>query len=321
MRSVSILLLFFCCQTFAADWQPYPAELPQFDYSDSRLQEFWPQLNQGPGLPYPDETFLRDMMATYPQLAEFTLALARQPDAHPALQALLNDDLQPLATASQQVWRLHYEGRFQQAYELGKQLGPAGAIPALYSKLMYAALIVQDKDTKLATFREAAAESERLLPLAPDYAFAEFGLAYAHARILELLDTSAATATGFLGDTQDAMANLQERYPQQALYPAMLGGLHAGVVERVGSFVGRITYGSTESRALAAFSRALELQNQLPVIYNEYVNALARLDEDKYHDSMITLLQQCVKLPVLSAEEALNRQVCANHLQQWQGAE
>lgn len=321
MRFISVFLFSFCCQVFAADWQSYPAELPQFDYSGSRLQEFWPQLNQGPGLPYPDERFLRDMLAKYPQLAEFTFDLARQPGAHPALQALLNDNLQPLAEASQQVWRLHYEGRFQQAYELGKQLGPAGAIPALYSKLMHAALIVQDKDSRLATFREAAAESERLLPLAPDYAFAEFGLAYAHARILELLDTSAATATGFLGDTQEAMADLQKRYPQQALYPAMLGGLHAGVVERVGSFVGRITYGSTESRALDAFHRALELQDQLPVIYNEYANALARLDKDKHHDTIITVLQQCVKLPVLSAEEALNRQACADHLQQWQDAE
>lgn len=320
MRSVSVLLLSFCCQAFAADWQPYPADLPQFDYSDNRLQEFWPQLNQGPGLPFPDESALRALLDKYPQLLDYSQDQARLPEAHPALKALLTDNLQPLAEASQQVWRLHYEGHFQQAYELGRQLGPVGAIPALYSKLMYAALIVQDKDAKLALFREAAAESERLLPLAPDYAFAEFGLAYAHARILELLDTSAATATGFLGDTQDSMAELQERYPQQALYPAMLGGLHAGVVERVGSFVGRITYGSTETRALEAFKRALELQNKLPVIYNEYVNALARLDADKYRDRMITLLQQCVTLPVLSAEEALNRQVCADHLQQWQVA-
>ncbi len=161
---------------------------------------------------------------------------------------------------------------------------------------------------------------ERLLPLAPDYAFAEFGLAYACLAFSNYW-TPRRHGDRLWRQPRMPAANLQERYPQQALYPAMLGGLHAGVVERVGSFVGRITYGSTESRALAAFSRALELQNQLPVIYNEYVNALARLDEDKYHDSMITLLQQCVKLPVLSAEEALNRQVCANHLQQWQGAE
>src|SRR5690554_7915197 len=38
----------------------------------------------------------------------------------PAVKALLNDDLSPLAAALQQAWRLHYEGKFEQAYNLGR---------------------------------------------------------------------------------------------------------------------------------------------------------------------------------------------------------
>ena len=313
--------LIFCTAFFlsafshASNWQDYPPGLPSFDYAGERLQQHWPQLNLGTAQPWPDANFFRTMLQQYPQLQEYSLNLARQPDAHPALQALLQDDLQPLAAATQQVWRLHYQGQFQQAYELGMQLGPAGAVPALYAKLMHATLLTNDPERKLTLFREAAAESERLLPLAPDYAFAEFGLHYARARILELLDTGAASSSGFLGSTKNALQELSERDPEQALYPAALGGVQAGIVERVGSFVGRLTYGATESRAIAAFEQALLLQPGLPVIYQEFSTALARLNASKYHQRIQELLQRCVELPVYSAEEALNQARCAARLQ------
>ncbi len=151
--------LIFCTAFFlsafshASDWQDYPPGLPSFDYAGERLQQHWPQLNLGTAQPWPDTDFFYSMLQQYPQLREYSLNLARQPGAHPALQALLQDDLQPLAAATQQVWRLHYQGQFQQAYELGMQLGPAGAVPALYAKLMHAALLTNDPERKLTALR------------------------------------------------------------------------------------------------------------------------------------------------------------------------
>lgn len=317
MRIVLVVLSVLLSPLATANvWFTYPAELPQFHYDGDRLKQNWPLLSQGTAQPWPDAAFLLDMLKRYPQLRSYSLELAARPGAHPALKALQQQNLQPLATATQEVWRLHYQGQFQQAYELGMQLGPAGAVPALYSKLMYAALMVRDKEQKLALFREAAAESERLLPLAEGYGFAEFGLLYARARTLELLDTSAASASGFLGSTQEALRDLSGRYPEQALYPASLGGVQAGIVERVGSFVGRITYGATEARALESFEQALRLQPNLPVIYLEFSVALSRLDKRKYHQRIQELLGQCVKLPVYSAEEALNQARCSAELRQ-----
>lgn len=317
MRFLSVVFgLLTSSFVLAAPWQPYPDDLPVFRYPAGQLQQHWPQLTLGTAQPWPDQTAVHTLLTDYPQLQAAMLEQASQEQAHPALQALLQQQVQPLADALQQVWRLHYEGHFQQAYELGMQLGPLGAVPALYARLMHTALIVTDPDEKLALFRDTAAVSEQLLPLAPGYAFAEFGLLYARARILELLDTSGATASGFLGSTQDALQALAERYPQQGLYPASLGGMQAGIVERVGSFVGRLTYGATESRALAAFEKALSLQSGLPVMYFEYSVALGRLDADKYHQRRLELLQQCLALPVFSAEEALNQSFCARHYQQ-----
>lgn len=315
MRLFSLFLLLLSLAANAEDWLPYPDDLPQFDYSGDALAEHWLQLSAGPQLPFPDEPTIRELFSQYPALYEYSLTLTHQ---HPALQALADGDATPLAQAVQQIWRLHYSGHFQQAYELGMKLGPAGAVPALYAKNMYATLLVTEKDEKLSLFREAAAESEKLLPLTPDHPFARFGLAYSHARILELLDTGEATSSGYLSKTQDTLEELREMEPANALYPAVLGGIHAGVVDRVGSFIGRITYGSTATSAIESFDQALASQNKLPVIYNEYAKALGQMDASRYHGRRLELLRTCTTLPVLSAEEALNRVACSRQLKELQ---
>ena len=319
MRLFSVFLLTVSCACAqAGDGPPSPQNLLVFDYSGQRLQQHWAQLMSGPRLPYPDQQWLQATFSRYPDILKHTLTLAGEANAHPALRALQAGNSAPLTAAIQDVWRLHYEGQFQQAFRLGMQLGPAGAVPALYSRLMYATLLIQDPAKKLTLFRSAAAESARLLPLAEEDAFARFGQAYAHARILELLDTRAATGSGYLNDTQDTLQSLQELNPQNPLYPAMLGGIQAGVVGRVGSFIGRITYGATARRAEQAFERALSLEPHLPVIYNEYAKALGLMDAAHYHKRRLELLEQCTSLSVYSAEEALNRQACALQLTQLQ---
>lgn len=258
------------------------------------------------------------MAKKYPQLHEYMLEQARNPDAHPALKALLAGDTTPLAQAVQQVWRLHYAGKFKESYAEGMKLGVAGAVPAIYSKLMYGTFMVQDPQEKLAIFRDAADESQALLPMTPGYDFAEFGLLYARVRILERLNTTAALATGFLGSTQKSLKEFTVRNPQVSLYPTTLGGIQAGVVERVGSMIGRITYNATEGKTIEHFEEALKIEDNLPVIYNEYIVALNRINPKKHHDRIQKLSAQCHQLQPFSAEEALNQSLCGGAYQQQQ---
>ena len=312
----ALLLLTLTLSTSASDtrWHPYPEHLPQFDYQGDKLKQAWPQLTRATFIDYPSADNLQAEAQRYPQLMAYARQQAQQADAHPALKAALAGNYQPLADAVAEVWRLHFEGQFEKAYTLGSRLGPSGFIPALYSRLMHTALLEPDPDRRLAVYREISEMSQELLPRAPDHAFAVFGLAYAHARELELLSTSAATATDYLGQTRDTLEAMKQQYPERALYPAMLGGLHAGVVERVGSFIGRVTYGSTESGALEEFNQALALESELPVILHEYATALARLDDEDYAREIRQVLQLCTQLTVYSAEEALNQQACQNKL-------
>lgn len=323
-RYCSLIIFLLCLLTFNplhADaspkeitWFSYPEDLPAFDYSGDKLKQYWPLLAKASHLAFPDEGYLAGQMKRYPLLVQRLQEWSQDEHAHPSLKEAAAGNLQPLALALQQVWRLHFEGDFAQACTMGKELGPPGLMPALYAQLMHNTLLETDQDIKLAVYRKVSEEIEALLPLTPDNDFALFGLAYAQARELELLSTSAATATGYLDKTRDSLAALSKRFPERALYYAMTGGLHAGVVERVGSFIGRMTYSMGADGALESFSKTFELEKSLPVLYYEHAKALIRLDDDDYLDDIHNTLTQCLKIQVYNAEEALNQSACARLL-------
>ncbi|MBL4797330.1 MAG: hypothetical protein JKY50_07945 [Oleispira sp.] len=124
------------------------------------------------------------------------------------------------------------------------------------------------------------------------------------------MSTPAATASGLLGPTQRNLKKLHEEYPDNPLYSAMLAGIDAGIIERVGNFVGRITYGANEARTIKLFQQALKAQPNLAVLYNEFAQVILRLDNSDYDELLLTSLRQCDQLTIYSAEEALNQKSC-----------
>lgn len=295
-----------------SQWQSYPDNLQQFDYAGEKLAQNWPTLAAATGLPWPDAHFIESMMLEFPDLAERLKVLAQAEGASEALKASLKKDYQPLALAVQQVWRLHYEGKYQHAYETGLTLGPAGIFPAMYAKLIHTTYLIKDKETKAAQFEEVDKVISEILPFANNYAFILFGDSYQKARRLELMSTTAATASGLLGPTQDNLTALHQADPDNPLYSAMLAGIDAGIIERVGSFVGGMTYGADEDKALQLFQSALTIQPKLAVLYHEFAQVLLRLDNSDHKELLSSTLASCMQLEVFSAEEALNQLGCKN---------
>jgi hypothetical protein len=308
--------LFFCwlllASTSHSQWQSYPNNLQQFDYTGDKLAQNWPTLAAATGLPWPDAQFIESMMLEFPDLAQRLKVLAQAEGASEALKASLKKDYHPLALAVQQVWRLHYEGKYQQAYETGLTLGPAGIFPAMYAKLIHTTYLIKDKDIKAAQFEEVDKVISDILPFANNYAFILFGDAYQKARRLELMSTTAATASGLLGPTQDNLRALHQADPNNPLYSAMLAGIDAGIIERVGNFVGGMTYGADEDKALQLFQSALAIQPNLAVLYHEFSQVLLRLDNSDHEELLSSTLASCLRLEVSSAEEALNQLGCKN---------
>jgi hypothetical protein len=304
---VSSLLLAMASHS---QWVTYPEDLEQFDYSGDKLQQHWPQLAAATGLPWPDEAFIEAMMTKFPQLAEQLQKRANKDNAPAALKAALDNNYQPLAIAVQQVWRLHYQGQYQQANELGMTLTPAGLFPALYAKLIHTTYLVENNKEKEKGFVEVDKIIAQVLPIANDYHYIIFGNAYQKARRLELMSTTAATASGLLGPTQDDLRKLHKQFPDNSLYSAMLAGIDAGIIERVGSFIGGITYGADEDKTIERFQQALNAQPHLAVLYNEFAQVILRLDNSDYDALLLTSLKQCDQLTIYSAEEALNQKSC-----------
>lgn len=302
-------------RVYAEPWPAYPKDLPTFDFSGEKLKQNWSQIAKVTHLSYPDAKIILKELKQRPKLYEKLKQEAQKANAHPAIKALVKGDAQPIAKNIQDIWRDHFSGRFEMAYNKGIKLGLLGNIPALHAKLMTAILLVEDKDKKLNMLKEVEAVITKNVELSQGMPFVTFGQVYARMRILELLSTSAATSTGYVSASKDTTKKLQAQFPKRAIYPAMLGGMYAGIVERVGSFMGNIAYGATQKRAIKQLDKALQLESGLPVIYNEYARALARMDADKHKKEIIRLLKTCLTLTPSNAEEALNHSQCRQKLQ------
>lgn len=298
----------------AAVWPSYPKTLPVFDFSGDKLKQNWHKIAKVTYLPYPDAKFILNELKQRPNLYKKIKQEGSQANAHPALKALASGNAEPLALALQDIWRDHFSGRFQQAYNKGMKLGLLGNIPALHAKLITAVLLVKDKQQKLDMLKSVEKIISQNAELSEGMPFVIFGQNYARMRILELLSTSDATATGYVSASKASTQKLQKQFPKRAIYPAMIGGMYAGIVERVGSFLGSISYGATESKAIKELEQAVKFEQNLPVIYNEYALALMRMDKDAHKKRITTLLKQCLKLVPVNAEEALNRQQCQSKL-------
>ncbi len=313
-------LVFICSCLLAltshSQWVDYPKDLQQFDYSGNKLHQFWPQLSAATNLPWPDEAFIQAMMVKFPLLANQLKQRAKDEHAPAELKATLNNNYQPLALAVQQVWRLHYQGQYEQAYQLGISLSPAGLFPALYAKLIHTSYLVSSREQKEELFIEVDQAIAQFLPISNNYHFIVFGDAYQKARRLELMSTPAATASGLLGPTQDNLKQLHQQFPNSPLYSAMLAGIDAGIIERVGNFVGSLTYGANEKKLIKLFQQALKAQPNLAILHNEFALGILRLDNSDYDDILLNSLNQCDQLTVYSAEEALNQVSCRKLLAQ-----
>lgn len=291
-------------------WNKYPNSLTQFDYSGEKLKQHWSTLSAGPKIPWPDEEYVENMLKIYPEILERTVKQANEINSHPSLRYIEKKDFKPIALALQEVFRLHYQGEFQAAYQLGKKLGPLGLAPGLYSKLIHTTFLVNDTNLKTERYLEVDKILSVLLPIASDYEFLLLGDTYQKSRRLELLSMSEALLSGLLGPTQQQSKKLHSLSPNTPMYRALIAGLDAGIIERAGGFLASVSYGASESDAIEHFNQAMIAEPQLAVLYNEYIQALLRMGLEKSSEPVSTLMNMCLNLTVYSAEEALNQSRC-----------
>ena len=312
------LLMLTSLQLAAQNWQPYPESLPQFSFSDQQLTEHWSALTGDLRGPLPTAEALLDDAERWPEAYGFTEQLliekAREDERFAAFSDGLQGQEEAYAYLVRQAWRLLLEGRFQEARDLGLSLGPAGYFPGLYAQALQASLIETDAKRREALLKDVIEKTAAILPLAPEHPMIRFGNAYGKARILENLSPSAAMSTGYTSEVKAQLEQLIAENEQDVYAITLLGGVHAGIIDKAGRMLGRMTYGARQGTMEEMFERALALNPHYPGLYLEYARALEKVEGRSARRQIRELLETGAALPARSAEEALMVEACRRML-------
>ena len=211
----------------------------------------------------------------------------------------------PDAEALREAWRAFHRGDFQQAWDAGRALGPAGCAPAGKAAATYATYLERDAKRAAAVLNEAAGLCEKACAALPEHANSHYLLAYCLGRYAQKISVTRALADGLAGRVKSALERTLELEPRHAEAHAASGTYHAEVIGKVGSLLGALTYGASESEALANYRKALKLHPDSAILRVEYARGLLLMDDSRIAEAR-KLLEQAAALEPADAAESLD---------------
>ncbi|SNS24893.1 hypothetical protein [Pseudomonas segetis] len=302
MRSLLFALLATLCFCASAQdaWKPFPYDQSAFDYSGDKLRQAWPQLTRGFGTdyPYPDEAWVLKMAKLHPQILGAPI-IASQAQGTPEELA------SAYAAKLQDAWRSMFRGDFAQAKEQGMALGFGGQIPAMFSQVIYAMFLEADQDEKHRLLEQVIELTDEAGELIKLDIVAQFGRTYAKARLGEELPIPVSLKRGYSSQIPDELDAMLSKKPLQPYALTLYGGYQAGVIRKVGSMLGGLTYGVSAEKMEAYFARAFAVSDDLPIGHYEYANALTYVYGDDQASKALQHLQQAASFTPISAMESL----------------
>ena len=302
MRKFLFAVLGLCSLNAVADenWKSFPQDQSAYDYSGDKLRSAWPQLTRGFGTnyPFPDAAWVIKMAKQNPQALEQSLATGMAFTGKP-------EEAAAYAAQLQDVWRLMFRGDFAQAKADGLKLGVGGQVPAMFAQVTYALFLAPDQASKQKLLEEVISYTDQAGELVNADPMAMFGRVYAKARLGEDLPIAVVLKRGYTSQIPDELDALLKKSPNQPYALALYGGYHAGVIRKVGAFVGNMTYGVDDDKMEQFFARSFKQANNLPIGHYEYANALTYVYGDDEHAKALKELQAAAAIKPINAMEAL----------------
>lgn len=276
----------------AGTWIAYPYQ-DHFDFSGRKLQDWWAVLHMDDMEPYPSAQRVEDFLQSEPEIK-----------AHLPLDKASPKEM---AAVLQDAWRFYHEGKFQKAYELGCSLSPLGnyvAGRALAVHNFYLAPVTQRRKR----FKEQLDKIEQDLKALErekggyiGYPNFYFGLAYVAGRYSQASSILISVKDGLAGEIKRLLEQTLEWVPNHQAAWISKGSFQAELISKVGGLIARLTYGATKKRAIAAYEKALELNQGSLIARVEYAHGLLLLDREKNMAKAKAMLQETLTLPVLDA--------------------
>ncbi len=220
--------------------------------------------------------------------------------------ALHIGDAEPLPkdAALLEAWRLFHSGDFEGARDAGLALGAAGYAVANTATNIYANYLEKKEPAQIKLFQEVmerAAEHQKAEPKNPS---GYYCYAYAAGRYSQRISIMKALAEGYGGKIKSAIETALKLQPKHAHAHLAMGAYHAEIIDKVGSMVGKLTYGASKDSSEKHFKEGVKLAPNLPIGQIEYANGLLLLQGEKGTDNATELY---IKASETTAKDAMER--------------
>jgi tetratricopeptide (TPR) repeat protein len=204
------------------------------------------------------------------------------------------------------AWALFHSGEFQQAAEAGLKAGGPGITAANKATAIYATYLEKKEKTRLDLFMTVAQRAEAQAAQDAKNPNAWYWQAYALGRYSQGISVAKALAQGLGGKVKEALEKTIKLQPKHADAHIALGSFHAEVIDKVGSLIGGMTYGTKKEVGLKLFQEALKINPSSAIGMIEYANGMLMLDGDTRMNEATRLYQQAAAINPMDAAEWLD---------------
>jgi tetratricopeptide (TPR) repeat protein len=241
----------------------------------------------------------------FPQLGEFHFepgSLAKH------WERLHSGDAEPLPHDADvlQAWALFHNGRFQEAAEAGLRAGGAGITVANKATAIYATYLEKKEKARLDFFMAVAQRAEAQAAQDANHANAWYWQGYALGRYSQGISVAKALAQGLGGKVKEALEKTIKLQPRHADAHTALGLFHAEVIDKVGSLIGGMTYGTKKEVGLKLFQESLKINPASAIGMIECANGLLMLEGEKKMSEATRLYEQAAAGKPMDAMEWLH---------------
>ncbi|MBO9648727.1 MAG: hypothetical protein J7605_09455 [Variovorax sp.] len=203
-------------------------------------------------------------------------------------------------------WALYHSGEFEQAVALALKQGVDGLALANQATAIYANYLEPREAVRLALFKQVTERAATQASAEPDNCQALYWQAYALGRYSQGISVARALAQGLGSKVKGALERVIELEPRHADAHIALGAFHAEVIDKVGSLVGRMTYGVRAETAVELFERGLQLNPHSASALMEYARGLLMLHGDSCMAEATRLYEKAAGLQPADARERLD---------------
>jgi tetratricopeptide (TPR) repeat protein len=241
----------------------------------------------------------------FPQLGEFRF----EPESLALHWARLHlGDAEPLPQdpGVLQAWALFHNGRFQEAAEAGLKAGGAGITAANKATAIYATYLEKKEKARLDLLMAVARRAEAQATQEANNPNAWYWQGYALGRYSQGISVAKALAQGLGGKVKEALERAVKLQPRHADAHTALGAFHAEVIDKVGSLIGGMTYGTKKEVGLKMFQEALKINPASAIGMIERANGLLMLEGEKKMSEATRLYEQAAACTPMDAMERLH---------------